>query len=71
MHCLEMAKTIWNAVITSTDQTKERVLKDQARRYLVLARRVLDVFGPEGDEGGPLQEIVILDGLLKSAETRK
>ena len=66
-----MAKTMWNAIITSTDQTKERVLEDHARRYLVLARRVLDVFGPEGDEGGPLQEIVILDGLLKSSQTRK
>ncbi len=33
--------------------------------------RVLDVFGPEGDEGGPLQEIVILDDLLKSSQTRK
>ena len=71
MHCLEMAKTMWNAIITTTDQTKKRVLEDHARRYLVLARRVLDVFGPEGDGGGPLQEIAILDGLLKSSETRK
>ncbi|KAF9475654.1 hypothetical protein BDN70DRAFT_883477 [Pholiota conissans] len=66
MHLLEMAKTVWNAVITSTDHSIERPLKQRAWSFLMLAEQIMTVFGPEGDDGGPLQEIAILRELLDS-----
>ncbi|KAF8967151.1 hypothetical protein BDZ97DRAFT_569682 [Flammula alnicola] len=66
MHLLELAKTAWNVVIASAELNggQEESLKEQASIFLTLARQVLTIFGPEGDDGGPLQEIVILEGLL-------
>ena len=69
MHLLEMAKTAWNAFITmetaepSTRPAGEGFL-GQARAYLRLSKLVWGVVGPEGDEGGPLAEIQVLESLL-------
>ncbi|TCD70138.1 hypothetical protein EIP91_004608 [Steccherinum ochraceum] len=80
IHALELAKTAWNAVVTREDPSLgNRVLppgdiEKDARSYLNVAREILEVFGPEGDEGGPLEEIRVLNrhsflsttGLLRS-----
>ncbi|KAH7885040.1 hypothetical protein F5I97DRAFT_1937350 [Phlebopus sp. FC_14] len=69
MHLLEMAKTAWNAIVTferttSSTSTAETGLLRQGRAYLRLSSRILDVVGPEGDPGGPLAEVQLLDRLL-------
>ena len=72
MHALELTKTCWNSVIADSDTTiashsptaATKRAEDSARHYLALARRVLESFGPEGDEGGPLEEIRVMRELL-------
>ena len=71
MHALELAKTAWNSVIAQEVDPKsarsapmQRDTEERVRHYLVLARRVLECYGSEGDEGGPLAEIAVLAGLL-------
>lgn len=72
MHALELAKTSWNSVIAGDDDAAAppsplaatRRVEDSARHYLTLARRVLESFGPEGDDGGPLEEIRVMRELL-------
>ncbi|KAG2338234.1 SET domain-containing protein [Suillus weaverae] len=69
MHLLEMAKTAWNAVIaTEHDNAQDALAKTsllkRARVYRNLASNVLEVFGPEGDPTGPLEELAILKKLL-------
>lgn len=44
------------------------MLKQQFPVYLSLARQILMVLGPEGDEVGPLQEIHTLQQLLPDIE---
>ncbi|KAH0832322.1 hypothetical protein J3R83DRAFT_13335 [Lanmaoa asiatica] len=73
MHLLEMAKTAWNAFITSegADPLTQPVglkLLAQVRAYLRLSSQVWSVIGPEGDEGGPMAEIQVLEGLLISEQ---
>ncbi|EJC98158.1 SET domain-containing protein [Fomitiporia mediterranea MF3/22] len=68
VHCLEIAKTEWNASITaaSNDTASTEYLRT-ARRFLSLAMDSLNVFGREGDvEDGPFVECMTLDELLKS-----
>ncbi|KAF8231722.1 SET domain-containing protein [Tricholoma matsutake] len=66
MHLLELAKSAWNNVITSSNMNKdvESAMKEQVRTFLSSSRRVLTVFGPEGDEDGPLPEVETLQTLL-------
>ena len=66
MHLLELAKTQWNAgIVLPNLGTEERSkVKEQTRAYLSLARLILQIYGPEGDDVGPLQEIKILEDLL-------
>ncbi|KAG2155164.1 uncharacterized protein EDB93DRAFT_1131585 [Suillus bovinus] len=69
MHLLEMAKTAWNAVIaTEYDSTHKALAKTsllkRARVYRNLANNILEVFGPEGDPAGPLEELAVLKKLL-------
>lgn len=69
MHLLEMAKTAWNAFITTKDadpltQPAGLKLLTQVRAYLRLSNQVWAVIGPEGDEEGPLAEIQVLERLL-------
>jgi len=67
MHALELAKTAWNAVVVAgvdSRSTSAVNLLTDARWYLSVASDILDIFGQEGDEGGPLAEIGILRGLI-------
>ena len=71
MHALELAKTAWNYTVAYDDtvaspspsSVTERT-EASARHYLGIARRVLECYGAEGDAGGPLDEIEVLQGLL-------
>ena len=68
MHLLELAKTAWNARISSTnpDGDDNQISKAQVLVFLSSARHVLETYGPEGDEGGPLDEIKTLRRLLST-----
>lgn len=68
MHLLELAKTAWNARILSKEvnDAKNQALKKQVEVFLALASQVLTIFGKEGDRDGPLQEIAILQNLIKN-----
>lgn len=69
MHLLEMAKTAWNAVIATdhddarASSAKSSLLK-RARTYRDLSSKIMEVFGPEGDTAGPLEELAVLKNLL-------
>ncbi|TFY80212.1 hypothetical protein EWM64_g3797 [Hericium alpestre] len=71
LHALEMAKTAWNAFITSSEAngadttSPDHQLLDNVDWYLDVARHILGTLGPEGDEGGPLEELALLAGLVK------
>ena len=62
MHCLEVAKTAWNATVVSNSASPELI--STTRRYLELAQDSLSVFRKEGDGDGPLSEAAFLDALL-------
>lgn len=66
MHLLELTKTGWNSIATAVDFNPAQ--QEQVRFLLAMSRRVLTVFGREGDDGGPLEEIETLDRLLKDEE---
>ncbi|KAG6335963.1 hypothetical protein ID866_3116 [Astraeus odoratus] len=75
LHLLEMAKTAWNAIITTENagtltEALESCLLSHVRKYFELGRLIIESIGPEGDMGGPLTEIEVLHGLLKSQEHR-
>ena len=61
MHLLELAKVVWNDIVKNGE---DRVKRRTARYYATAARGVLSVFGEEGDEGGPLNELALLEDLL-------
>lgn len=62
-----MAKTAWNAVVTGASGLSEKRLTGELRVYLSASREIFDILGIEGDlEGGPLEEIRTLQGLLES-----
>jgi hypothetical protein len=71
MHLLEMAKTAWNAIVTGDNgddaQVSREKLKNELRVYLTLCQKKLGIFGPEGDTGGPLDEIRTLHELSESS----
>lgn len=46
---------------------KASLLK-RARVYLGIASKVIKLFGPEGDPGGPLEELAFLEDLLEDDE---
>jgi len=66
-HLLEMAKVAWN------EFTKENKRDDveTANTYLTIARKILDVYGREGDSGGPLDEANDLLELIRSSEEQE
>ncbi|KAJ8516899.1 hypothetical protein ONZ45_g5832 [Pleurotus djamor] len=64
MHALELAKTAWNATISTSEDSANVML---AKKFLSFSRRILKIYGREGDPGGPLDEIDILEGLLNEA----
>jgi hypothetical protein len=65
MHLLELAKTGWNARISSAN-SDHQISKAQVLELLSSARHVLEIYGPEGDESGPLDEIKTLQILLST-----
>ncbi|KAG0697631.1 hypothetical protein DFH29DRAFT_811458 [Suillus ampliporus] len=70
MHLLEMAKTAWNSAVIAADHDNAQdapantSLLKRARVYHDLSNKVMEVFGSEGDPGGPLEELVVLKKLL-------
>ncbi|KAI0823932.1 SET domain-containing protein [Trametes gibbosa] len=67
MHALELSKTLWNLICTAGSDIPARegeILEAQIRRFLGIAASVLESFGPEGDDGGPLEEIQTLREVL-------
>jgi hypothetical protein len=63
MHLLEMAKTAWNASLTDANGSEPTNLA-LASRYLAAAEENLGIFGKEGDDDGPMDEINTLQRLL-------
>ncbi|PBK93765.1 SET domain-containing protein [Armillaria gallica] len=61
LHLLEMAKTGWNQSVSTGSSNVEL-----PRKYLKQARQILLIIGTEGDDGGPLEEIQALQGLLNT-----
>lgn len=68
MHALELSKTAWNAIATNAHilGSDARSLEDAMQSYLAAASRILNNFGPEGDEAGPLEEIRVLQELSRT-----
>jgi len=69
MHLLELAKTGWNARISSANPDRDdddQISKAEVLDFLSSARHVLEIYGAEGDEGGPLDEIETLQRLLST-----
>ena len=69
MHLLELAKTGWNVRISSANPDSDddnEISKAQVLVFLSSARHVLEIYGPEGDESGPIDEIETLQGLLST-----
>ncbi|KAF5360478.1 hypothetical protein D9756_005029 [Leucocoprinus leucothites] len=64
LHLLELAKTRWNALISSAAPSEAAEAEAQVRVTLSHARQILAVYGREGDENGPLDELQNLEGLL-------
>lgn len=64
MHALELAKTAWNASMPMNDIVQRQHAMAQVRACLSVSRRILGLYGPEGDSGGPLAEITILQQLV-------
>jgi hypothetical protein len=54
-NALEIAKVCWNAVVMQTGN--EAIMTKTAREYLEQAQKILEVYGNEGDEAGPLLEL--------------
>lgn len=63
---MELAKTRWNALISSEASGGDVEVKNQVWMALTHARRILEVYGREGDEYGPLDEILRLEELLRT-----
>ena len=65
---LELAKTSWNYAVSrdtsSLPSITQHDLESMARDSLIHARAVLEIFGPEGDEDGPMEEIRVMRELL-------
>ena len=59
-----MAKVAWNEY--RVGGTQENI--EAAKIYLTVARQILDVYGREGDSGGPLDEANTLLGLIQEEE---
>ena len=65
MHLLELTKTGWNAQFSADMMEDERKLaKQRLGRFLNMSKRILTTYGLEGDEGGPLSEIEVLENIL-------
>lgn len=59
-----MAKVAWNE--DAKENQRENV--ETANTFLTIARQILEVYGREGDSGGPLDEADDLLELIQSRE---
>jgi len=59
-----MAKVAWNGFM----KENRRENLETAYTYLTIARQILEVYGREGDSGGPLDEANTLLGLIQAEE---
>jgi len=66
MHLLELTKTMWNARLSATELTEVggQIPKERVASFLDMTRRILLLYGREGDDDGPLSEIEVLTKLL-------
>jgi len=64
-----MAKVAWNKYLKDTETTTREDL-ESAKIYLTISRQILDVYGREGDSGGPLDEADTLLGLIREEEQK-
>jgi SET and MYND domain-containing protein len=65
MHLLELTKSAWNAQFSADiNEVEETIIKERVGSFLNMSREVLRTYGPEGDEGGPVSEIEVLEDLL-------
>jgi hypothetical protein len=69
MHLLELTKTAWNARLSATELTElgGQIPKERVASFLDMTRRILFLYGREGDDDGPLSEIEVLTKLLSIA----
>lgn len=68
MHLLELAKTAWNRTVNeNVASSRQKPLERQLQGYLISASQILEIFGAEGDDGGPLEEIQTLQSLLANS----
>ena len=66
MHCLELAKTAWNASVQTNDVRERDALVASARSFLEFGRDSLRILGEEGDfDDSPLREADVLRELLE------
>ena len=63
LHLSELAKTRWNASVCSGVPLLSSEV-EAIRAIVAYAREVLTVYGIEGDEEGPLDELRTLENLL-------
>ncbi|KXN81759.1 N-lysine methyltransferase SMYD2-B [Leucoagaricus sp. SymC.cos] len=69
LHLLELAKTRWNALISSSQaSTDVTEAEAQVRITLNHARTILTIYGREGDEYGPVDEIQKLEEMLAESD---
>jgi len=61
-----MAKVTWNKYL----KEDKREDLETASIYLGIARQILEVYGREGDSGGPLDEANTVLGLIRSEEQK-
>jgi len=68
MHLLELAKTAWNMLVSSGEANRDitQAITERVQEFLNLGRKVLMVYGAEGDKEGPFQEVETLQALLDS-----
>lgn len=59
-----MAKVAWNEY--TKENRRENV--ETANTYLTIAREILEVYGREGDSGGPLDEAEDLSDFIQSGD---
>jgi len=62
LHLLEMAKTAWNLVVVTDNDSK----KAQVIEYLCQVKAIWDIIGQEGDDDGPLKELEVLTDLVRT-----
>lgn len=65
LHLVELTKSVWNAQFSvDSTEVEKKIIKKRVQTFLSLSRKVLMIYGPEGDEGGPMSEVEVIEDLL-------